>query len=451
MMALALFLAVCLVLLAGYPVAFTLGGLSLIFAGLGILFGVFDANLLLGFPSRLFDIVSSDTLIAVPLFILMGVVLERAKLAEELLADMASLCRGLPMGLGVSVVLVGTLLAASTGIVGATVVTMGLMSLPLMLKNGYRPELAAGLICATGTLGQIIPPSIALVLLSDVIANAYQQSSLASGVFDAKVVSTGDLFVAAIIPGLLLVTAYLLYLLALSRWHNKGRAATELLAAQQDAAAPVHKLLLSVLPPLLLIVLVLGSIMAGFATPTEAAAVGAAAAIALAFVKRRLSWQRVREALQKCAEMNAMVFFILIGATLFSLCFRGFGGEELIEQGLHHLPGGAMTALLVVMLGVFVMGFILDFIEITFIVIPLVGPALLSMGFDPIWLAILFALNLQTSFLTPPFGFSLFYLRGVAPKTLPTSAIYRGVIPFIVIQLLVMVTIVLFPGLIVSS
>ena len=449
-MAFILFLAVCIALLAGYPVAMTLAGVSLICAAVGILTGHFEASLLLGFPNRVFDIVSSSTLLAVPLFILMGVILERSRLAEELLANMALACRRLPMGLGVSVVLVGTLLAASTGIVGATVVTMGLMSLPIMLKQGYSPSLASGLICATGTLGQIIPPSIALILLSDVIASAYQQANLNAGVFDASVVSAGDFFIAAIVPGLMLVVGYLLYLLFISRAHKKAHAQPMADKNNRDALS-IFRLVQAIVPTLMLIVAVLGSIMLGFATPTEAAALGAGCALVLSAIKKRLSLKFLKDSVEQSFRMNAMVFFILIGASLFSLTFRGFGGEELIEAGLSGLPGGAMTALFIVMLGVFVMGFILDFIEITFIVIPLVGPTLLAMGFDPIWLGIIFALNLQTSFLTPPFGFSLFYLRGVAPNSLQTSEIYRGVLPFIAIQLLVLAIIISFPNLLVTT
>lgn len=449
-MAFILFLAVCIALLAGYPVAMTLAGVSLICAAVGILTGHFEASLLLGFPNRVFDIVSSSTLLAVPLFILMGVILERSRLAEELLANMALACRRLPMGLGVSVVLVGTLLAASTGIVGATVVTMGLMSLPIMLKQGYSPSLASGLICATGTLGQIIPPSIALILLSDVIASAYQQANLNAGVFDASVVSAGDFFIAAIVPGLMLVVGYLLYLLFISRAHKKAHAQPMADKNNRDASS-IFRLVQAIVPTLMLIVAVLGSIMLGFATPTEAAALGAGCALVLSAIKKRLSLKFLKDSVEQSFRMNAMVFFILIGASLFSLTFRGFGGEELIEAGLSGLPGGAMTALFIVMLGVFVMGFILDFIEITFIVIPLVGPTLLAMGFDPIWLGIIFALNLQTSFLTPPFGFSLFYLRGVAPNSLQTSEIYRGVLPFIAIQLLVLAIIISFPNLLVTT
>ena len=449
-MAFILFLAVCIALLAGYPVAMTLAGVSLICAAVGILTGHFEASLLLGFPNRVFDIVSSSTLLAVPLFILMGVILERSRLAEELLANMALACRRLPMGLGVSVVLVGTLLAASTGIVGATVVTMGLMSLPIMLKQGYSPSLASGLICATGTLGQIIPPSIALILLSDVIASAYQQANLNAGVFDASVVSAGDFFIAAIVPGLMLVVGYLLYLLFISRAHKKAHAQPMADINSRDASS-IFRLVQAIVPTLMLIVAVLGSIMLGFATPTEAAALGAGCALVLSAIKKRLSLKFLKDSVEQSFRMNAMVFFILIGASLFSLTFRGFGGEELIEAGLSGLPGGAMTALFIVMLGVFVMGFILDFIEITFIVIPLVGPTLLAMGFDPIWLGIIFALNLQTSFLTPPFGFSLFYLRGVAPNSLQTSEIYRGVLPFIAIQLLVLAIIISFPNLLVTT
>jgi tripartite ATP-independent transporter DctM subunit len=340
------------------------------------------------------------------------------------------------------VILVGMLLAASTGIVGATVVTMGLLSLPSMLKSGYSPSLAAGTICATGTLGQIIPPSIALVLLGDVLSNAYQQAQLSAGIFSPKTVSVGDLFIGALLPGLLLVMLYLGYVLSLARLRPA-------LAPNVDASWSVTlpELLGSLLPPLVLITVVLGSILVGAATPTEAAGVGAVGALLLALMKRELSLPRLRSALQDTLKITCMVFMILIGAAVFSLVFRGFGGEELIQHFFQQMPGGVLGATLVVMLVIFLLGFILDFIEITFVVVPIVGPILLAMGLDPIWLGIMIALNLQTSFLTPPFGFALFYLRGVAPPSLPTSAIYRGVIPFILIQLLVLGALWIWPAL----
>jgi tripartite ATP-independent transporter DctM subunit len=427
-----MFLAICFLLLLGYPVAFTLAGTALAFAAGGILFGQFDPAFLSALPGRLFGTINNATLIAVPLFILMGVILEKSKVAEELLGSMAKLFGRLRGGLGISVVVVGMLLAASTGIVGATVVTMGLMSLPIMLRSGYSPSLAAGTICATGTLGQIIPPSIALVLLGDIISNAYQRAQLSMNIFTPKTVSVGDLFIGAVIPGLVLVALYILYLLihAFIKPDSAPPASTE--------KVDLPEVLRSLVPPLLLIALVLGSIMGGAATPTEAAGVGASGALLLAFAKRQMSRARLAEVVINTLRVTCMVFMILIGAAVFSLVFRGFGGEELIHHFFEQLPGGVMGATLVVMITIFLLGFILDFIEITFVVVPIVGPILLTMGVDPIWLGIMIALNLQTSFLTPPFGFALFYLRGVAPASLPTSAIYRGVIPFIIIQLLVL-------------
>lgn len=438
-----MFALVCLVLMLGYPVAFTLAGVALIFAAFGIVTGHFDPNLLRTFPSRIYGIMANYTLVAVPLFVFMGVMLEKSRLAEELLENMTKACGRLPGGLGLSVILVGMLLAASTGIVGATVVTMGLISLPTMLRRGYDPSFATGTICATGTLGQIIPPSIALVLLGDVLSSAYQQAQLASGVFNPKTLSVGDLFVGALLPGLLLVVFYILYVLVSA--HLRPRLAPPV----KDIEAPVSslRLWLSLLPVLLLIVLVLGSILAGIATPTEAAGVGALGACILAGLKKQLDWARLREVAQRTTRVSAMIFTILIGASLFSLVFRGFGGEELVHSLFTQLPGGVFTAMLIVMLVIFLLGFILDFIEITFVVVPIVGPVLLMMGVDPVWLGIMIALNLQTSFLTPPFGFALFYLRGVAPDDLPTSAIYRGVVPFIALQLLLLCLLALWPQL----
>jgi tripartite ATP-independent transporter DctM subunit len=437
-----LFLCVCIALMLGYPVAFTLAGVSLWFAGIGILTGNFNPQDLLYIPERLFGVYSKNTLVAVPLFIFMGVMLERTKLAEELLNNMAQACGRLPAGLGLSVVLVGTLLAASTGIVGATVVTMGLMSLPAMLKQGYCPKLATGTICATGTLGQIIPPSIALVLLGDILSSAYQQAQLQQGIFNAAPVSVGDLFIGAVVPGILLVIFYLVYLLAIGFFRPQ-------LAPRSTALPSLPKQLwLSIVPPVLLIVLVLGSIISGTATPTEAAGVGAFAATVLALVKGQLTREILTSVVRSTTKITCMVFTILLGASIFSLVFIGFGGKELIEQFFDHLPGGAVTAVFVVMVVIFLLGFILDFIEITFVVVPLVGPALLLMGIDPVWLGIMIALNLQTSFLTPPFGFALFYLRGVAPASVKTSDIYRGVVPFIIIQLLVLLILAIKPELV---
>jgi tripartite ATP-independent transporter DctM subunit len=440
-----MFLAICLVLLLGYPVAFTLAGVALLFAGVGIVTGHFDANLLKTFPQRLFGIMNNYTLVAVPLFVFMGVMLEKSRLAEELLENMAKVCGPLPGGLGISVVLVGTLLAASTGIIGATVVTMGLISLPAMLKRGYAPAFATGTICATGTLGQIIPPSVALVLLGDVLSSAYQQAQLSLGILNPRTISIGDLFFAAITPGLMLVALYMVYVLTCARFNS--RAVPRI--SDSKSIAPVT-LIFSLLPVLLLIALVLGSILTGSATPTEAAGVGALGATLLALIKKQLDWKRLGEIARSTTKVSAMIFTILMGASLFSLVFRGFGGEELVHQLFSQLPGGVFTAMLIVMLVIFVLGFILDFIEITFVVVPIVAPVLLVMGVDPIWLGIMIAVNLQTSFLTPPFGFALFYLRGVAPESVRTSEIYRGVIPFVLLQLLLLGVLALWPELVIS-
>ncbi len=438
-----MFLAVCAALMLGYPVAFTLAGCALLFAGIGSLLGGFDIKLLMLYPDRIFNgTVTNGTLIAVPLFVFMGVMLERSKIAEELLERMAQACARFPAGLGLSVVVVGMLMAASTGIVGATVVTMGLMSLPTMLKGRYDPALAAGTICATGTLGQIIPPSIALVLLGDVLSSAYQQAQLNIGVFNAQPVSVGDLFIGAIIPGLLLVVLYLIYLFAVGVF--KPSIAP---AFQNDQSVSVRQLALSIAPPIALILLVLGSIISGAATPTEAAGVGALAAIVLAALKGQLKLAILREVVRSTTKVTTMVFAILLGASLFSLVFQGLGGDELVASFFNELPGGTFMSLLLVMLAIFLLGFILDFIEITFVVIPIVGPVLLAMGVDPVWLGIMIAINLQTSFLTPPFGFALFYLRGVAPASVSTGAIYRGVLPFIAIQVFMMAVLAMWPEL----
>ena len=430
--ALWMFAAVFIVLLMGYPVALSLAGTALAFAYAGDYLGYFDYAFLEALPNRLFGIIENDTLIAVPLFIFMGVMLEKSDIAAGLLENMSKLFGRLPGGLGFSVVLVGMLMAASTGIVGATVVTMGLLSLPTMLNRQYDPALACGTICASGTLGQIIPPSIVLVLLGEVISSAYQQAQLDMGIFAPDTVSVGDLFAGALLPGLLLVMLYILYLTAVAFF--KPQACPPIMV-QQDDQPLLFALLKDLLPPLVLIISVLGSIIAGIATPTEAASVGAMGAILLAALNKQLSVDQLKKVSRETSHVTSMVFFILIGASLFSLVFRGFGGDAFIEELLLGLPGGVFGAMLVVMLVMFLLGFVLDFIEITFVVVPIVAPILLTMGVDPIWLGIMIALNLQTSFLTPPFGFALFYLRGVAPDTIKTSQIYKGVIPFILIQL----------------
>ena len=441
-----LFLAVCAVLMAGYPVAFSLAGTALGFAFIGQLTGSFDMAFLNALPNRLYGIMTNITLIAVPLFVFMGVMLERSRVAEHLLDTMSELFGRLRGGLGYSVTLVGMLLAASTGIVGATVVTMGLLSLPTMLRRGYDPRVATGVICASGTLGQIIPPSIVLVLLGDVLSSAYQQAQLDMGIYSPDTVSVGDLFTGALLPGLLLVSLYLLYLAVVA---YARPAAMPAIAGTDPASGGqlLQRVLRGLLPPLLLIIAVLGSILGGLATPTEAASVGAIGAILLAIAQRQFNLAMLRDVMLSTTRVSCMVFMILIGASVFSLVFRGFGGDEVVADLLTGLPGGKLGAMVAVMLLMFLLGFVLDFIEITFVVVPIVGPVLLAMGIDPVWLGIMIALNLQTSFLTPPFGFALFYLRGVAPAEVSTRQIYQGVAPFIGLQLLLLVILASWPSL----
>lgn len=441
-LSLLMFAVVCLVLMCGYPVAFSLAGTALIFAGIGAWFEVFDASLLNALPSRLYGIMTNQTLLAVPLFVFMGVMLEKSKVAEELLNSLTQVFGRLPAGMGIAVTLVGALMAASTGIVGATVVTMGLLALPSMLKSGYNASYSTGVIAATGTLGQIIPPSIALVLLGDVLSNAYQQAQLAQGNFSPETISVGDLFAGAIVPGMILVALYLLYSIAVGLfkpdWTPRQTTASKI---------SIGGLMASLLPPLVLIFLVLGSILAGLATPTEAAGIGAFGATMIALIRRSITVATLKEVMGSTVSVTSMVFMILIGASIFSLVFRGFGGETLIHSLFENMPGGVFGAILIVMAVIFLLGFILDFIEITFVVVPLVAPVLFMMGVDPIWLGIMIAINLQTSFLTPPFGFALFYLRGVTPKQIPTSAIYKGVVPFIAMQLLLLIALAIWPEL----
>ncbi len=510
-----MFALACFGLMAGYNVAFTLGGMSLIFAALGVLTGTFDIGFLQALPGRIYPLITREILIAVPLFVFMGVMLEKSKIAEDLLEAMGDLFGGLRGGLGVSVIFVGALLAASTGIVGATVVTMGLLSLPTMLKRGYAPSLASGAIAASGTLGQIIPPSIVLVILGDQISNAYQEAQRSHGLTlepgSGGVVSVGDLFAGALIPGLILVALYAVYLLITAFFKPETAPATP----WPETVNPlvfIKRTLIAMLPPILLIIAVLGSILSGYATPTRGAALGALGAILLATyrmssepfyrrsailsafgltaliildltgvdlrlgqdtrtrtetfaiivggllagmtllstgaaIKPLLQNQSLSDVSRSTLHITSMVFVILIGATIFSLVFRGFGGDELVARFLDNAPGGKWGALTLVMIVMFFLGFFLDFIEITFVVVPLVAPPLLAMGMDPIWLGILMALNLQTSFLTPPFGFALFYLRGVAPPTVTTPALYRGVLPFIAIQFIVIALVISLPGL----
>ncbi|MBT3507221.1 MAG: TRAP transporter large permease subunit [Methylococcales bacterium] len=440
-----MFLAVFLVLLSGFPVAFALSGTALGFAALGIQLDLFDAAFLHALPNRLFGIINNETLIAVPLFVFMGVMLERAQLAEDLLESMADLFGSMRGGLGIAVTLVGMLMAASTGIVGATVVTMGLLSLPTMLRNQYDPAISCGTICASGTLGQIIPPSIVLVLLGDVMSTAYQQAQLDMGIFAPETISVGDLFAGALLPGLGLVFFYLLYIILTAQFRPES------MPSRVDKNAPktinYPQLFTGLLPPLLLMFAVLGSIIAGIATPTEAASVGASGALLLSFLRKKLTLSTLRSVMQTTTKITSMVFMILIGAALFSLVFRGFNGDEIIIALLSDLPGGKLSAVFLVMIVMFALGFVLDFIEITFVIVPIIGPILLGMGIDPVWLGIMIAINLQTSFLTPPFGFALFYLRGVAPAEITTLQIYRGVMPFILIQLCMLGLLAYWPSL----
>ena len=439
---LAMFLTAFIALIAGYPVALTLAGVALMFAMIGTVFGIFNPSDLGFAAGRLFGLVTNQTLIAIPLFVFMGVTLEKTKIAESLLSDLSSIFGESRSGLAVTVILVGALMAASTGIVGATVVTMSLMALPVMLKAGYDARLATGTISATGTLGQIIPPSIALVLLGDVLSNAYQQAQLNQGIFAPKSVSVGDLFAGAIVPGLCLVILYLIYVytnILLSKSKIDSNQAS-------DQKFNILSLLASLAPPLLLIFAVLGSIIFGYATPTEAAGIGAAGALLIGIATKRLEFSTIKAISESTLSTTGMVFFILIGASIFSLVFRGFGGDEQIQGVFDAMPGGVTTALVVVMVVIFLLGFILDFIEITFVVVPIVGPVLLAMGVDPIWLGVVIAINLQTSFLTPPFGFALFYLRGVAPSSIETKDIYLGALPFVGLQILILILLFIYPS-----
>ncbi|MDA7596763.1 TRAP transporter large permease subunit, partial [Gammaproteobacteria bacterium] len=375
--------------------------------------------------------------------IFMGITLEKAKIAEGLLETMSALFGGYRGGLAISVILVGMLLAASTGIVGATVVTMGLLSLPSMMKRDYSPSLSTGVIAASGTLGQIIPPSIVLVLLGDVLSSAYQQAQLNQGIYSPETVSVGDLFVGAIIPGLILVSSYLLYVLFKS-FLNPASMPTQT-GSGDGSIINAWSLLTVLLPPLTLIFAVLGSIIFGLATITEAAGVGAAGAVFLAYIKKALNWSSLKSISQDTAKLTTMVFMILIGASVFSLVFRGYEGDELVQSYLTAVPGGTFGMVLVVMIAMFVLGFVLDFIEITFVVVPIIAPIILALGVDPVWLGIMIAINLQTSFLTPPFGFALFYLRGVAPDSISTKSIYMGALPFVLIQIFVLILLASFP------
>ena len=436
------------VLMTGFPVAFTLSGVALFFGVIGSCFDLFDMAFIQALPNRIYGIMTNDLLIAVPLFVFMGVMLERSKIAEELLDTMAHLLGSMKGGLGISVTIVGALLAASTGIVGATVVTMGLLSLPTMLKRGYAPTISAGTICAAGTLGQIIPPSIVLILLGDQISAAYQQAQLAKGNFAPESISVTDLFMGALLPGLCLVVLYILWQIIYANIYPDRMPAIP--KSERDALEFKelrNRVLKVLIPPLLLICAVLGSILMGLATPTESAGVGAIGAILLAFTRKQLSFKILKEVATSTAQTTSMVFTILIGAAMFSLVFRGFGGDDIVADFLMNLEGGVVTAIIITMVLMFILGFFLDFIEIIYVVLPIIGPAILMMDVNPLWFAIMIAVNLQTSFLTPPFGFALFYLRGVAPKSVLTTDIYKGAIPFVLIQILMLVILSIFPQL----
>ena len=429
----AMFAAAVGAILLGYPVAFTLAGVGLAFAALGLACGVFDAAILSALVGRYYGTMTNETLVAVPLFVFMGVMLERSRIAEALLTTMGELFGSLRGGLGYSVVIVGALLAASTGIVGATVVTMGLLSLPAMMRAGYQPRLAAGTICAAGTLGQIIPPSTVLIFVGDILQGANQQAQLALGNLSPEPISVGQLFAGAMLPGVVLVGLYLAWILAKSIFDPTSCPPLAMSAEQRAGLG--RRVLVALAPPLVLVLAVLGSILAGVATPTESASVGAVGAMLLAGVRNRFDRRVLNEVMRSTLTISSMVFVILLGASVFSLVFRGLGGENLVHAVLDGLPGGAFTAVLAVMAVIFVLGFFLDTFEIIFIVVPIAAPALIKMGVDPIWLGVMIGVNLQTSFLTPPFGFALFYLRGIAERMVSTADIYRGAIPYVALQL----------------
>lgn len=435
-----LFVLLAVFLLAGYPVALTLAGTAIIVGFIGYLADLFPLVLLNVLPNRIFGLVTNETLIAVPLFIFMGVMLEKSGIASSLLENMSKLWGKIRGGHVYSVLIVGVLMAASTGIVGATVVTMGILSLPIMLKWNYNKKISAGIICASGTLGQIIPPSIVLVLLADIFQGANEQASQITGDLAPTPVSSVDLFAGAILPGMLLVIMYIFWIFICSIFKPEIFP----IIKNSNEKIDLGNLFFTILPPILLIILVLGSILFGIATPTESASFGALGSLIIAF-KRGITNEILKSACIETLKINSMVFFILFGASLFSLVFRGFGGDLMVESFLTDIPGAKINSLIIVMITIFILGFFLDFFQIVFVIVPIVGPSLISMGYDPVWLAIMFAINLQTSFLTPPFGFALFYLRGVAPKEIKTSDIYSGVIPYIFIQILTLLILFKFP------
>ena len=442
-LAIVMFLTTLGLLLFGFPVAFTLAGSALLFGFLGDALEVFNFRMMGFFPQRIFGTMINEPLVAVPLFIFMGIMLEKTKIAAGLLQSIGELFGSTKGGLGIGVVIVGMLLAASTGIVGATVVTMGMLSLPSMIKAGYDQKIATGTICAAGTLGQIIPPSIVLVLLATILQGANEEAAMLKGDLAPDPVTAIDLFAGALMPGLMLVVMFIIFIYFYARIFPNSCPPIQTVKSRSEIYKEAFK---SIFPPLILIVLVLGSILMGVATPTESASVGAVGAAIIAFTKGELTFQNLKDVSLNTVKLSSFVFVILIGASMFSLVFRGFNGDAMIEHFLGSLPGGLFTALLIVMIAIFFLGFFLDYIEIIFVIVPLVGPILIANGADPLWLGILISLNLQTSFLTPPFGFSLFFLRGVAPNEIQTRNMYKGVMPFIVIQVLAIIIVALFPS-----
>ena len=447
LLAVGMIAAVVLALMAGYPVALTLAGVSLAFAIVGDAIGLMGFGILGALPQRIYGVMTNEILLAIPLFIFMGVMLERSRIAEDLLETMGRLFGTLRGGLGFSAVIVGTLLAAAKGVVGATTVTMGLIMLPAMLRFGYDPRLAAGTVAATATLAQIFPPATVLVLLGDQLGNAYQAAQLSKGIFTPRSLTVADLFAAALVPAFALVALYLIFLVVVALvWPKACPALPSDLDAPRGFAL-ARRLINVLIAPLALILAVLGSILGGIATPTEAASIGAFGAILLAARKTPLL-SLIRPVVEKTTQITSMIFLILIGATTFSLIFRALGGDDFVQRSLSNLPGGTAGAVLVVMLAMFLLGFVMDAFEIIFVVVPIVAPALLTLpGVDPAWLGIMMALNLQTSYMHPPLGPTLFFLRGVAPPEVTTRHIYVGIIPFVVIQLFALVVLWFAPGL----
>ncbi len=450
LLAVLMVVAICVILFAGYPIALTLAGISLAFALAGHFAGMLNLTLLAALPPRMFGVMTNEVLLAIPLFIFMGVMLERSQVAEQLLETMGRLFGSLPGGLGISVLLVGVLLAAAKGVVGATAVTIGLIMLPTMLRHGYDPRLAAGTVAATATLAQIFPPATVLVLLGDQMSNAYQAVQLSQGIYAPRSVTVSDLFAGAILPGFGLVGLYLIYLIGMAVFRPLTSPALPPDAHKSSRAMLARRLAEVLLAPILLIVAVLGSILAGIATPTEAASVGAVGAILLAVGKLGLSGcgRVLMPVMARTTQVTSMIFLILFGATLFSLVFRGLGGDDMVQRAIADLPGGTAGVVMAVMLAIFLLGFVMDAFEIIFVVVPIVAPALLRMpAIDPVWLAVMIALNLQTSYMHPPLGATLFFLRGVAPPEITTRHIYVGIIPFVLIQLFALLALWFVPAL----